>query len=45
MDRGEMILPHHMQTLSRYASWISLFEAAANCFERRFEEHNAELGR
>ena len=45
MDHGAMILPNPMQTLARYASWMSLFEAAVHCFERRPQEHDAELGR
>ena len=45
MDHGEMILPNPMQTLARYASWMSLFEAADHCFERRLQEHDAQQGR
>ena len=45
MDHGKRILPNEVHNVARYASWMSLVEAADHCFEQRLQEHEVELGR
>ena len=45
MEHERWLLPNEIHNLARYASRMSLFEAANHCFEPRLQEHDAKLGR